>query len=282
MFHPIRSVSLSASLQRGVSLIELMVGMAVGLIVVSGALIVFGTSIRGSSEVLRAARLNQDLATATAIMANELRRAGLTEGERKSMVQETLPSPIPRSIQIPTASCILYQYDQNKNGTIEASEQRGFRLLNGELLMGEGVTSCADIVFDPDDPADPNDRIVDSLTDPSVIAITQLQFDTEDSKCRNIDTTNPTVNGYWRTATQSTRFPCDPAEALSNLRLCSAAGSCATSAPAARTALVADNDKMAEIRRVNIRIVGQLTADPTVEKEMSTSVTIANVMMVRE
>ncbi len=63
-------------LQRGLSLVELMVGSAISLMVVAVALLALTHHLRGSQSLLLEARLMQDLRTTTELVAHNLRRAG--------------------------------------------------------------------------------------------------------------------------------------------------------------------------------------------------------------
>jgi len=68
--------------QRGLTLVELMVGSALGLMVVAMALLALTHHLRESRSLLLETRLMQDLRTATELVAHNLRRAGpLTETE---------------------------------------------------------------------------------------------------------------------------------------------------------------------------------------------------------
>ena len=62
--------------QRGVSLVELMVGLAAGMAVLAGAIALAGAQLASQREILREARLQQDLRAAADIVVRDLRRAG--------------------------------------------------------------------------------------------------------------------------------------------------------------------------------------------------------------
>ena len=64
------------TLQQGLSLIELMVGAAVGLMVVAGALQLHARHLHDNRQLLIEARLQQELRSATDLMARQLRRSG--------------------------------------------------------------------------------------------------------------------------------------------------------------------------------------------------------------
>lgn len=62
--------------QRGLSLVELMVGSAISLMVVAATLLALTHHLRGSRGLLLETRLMQDLRTTTELVAHNLRRAG--------------------------------------------------------------------------------------------------------------------------------------------------------------------------------------------------------------
>jgi prepilin peptidase dependent protein B len=62
--------------QRGLSIVELMVGLALGLIVVAAALLALTHHLRESRSLLIEARLMQDLRTTTDLIGRDLLRAG--------------------------------------------------------------------------------------------------------------------------------------------------------------------------------------------------------------
>lgn len=61
--------------QRGLSLIEMMVSMTIGMIVVSGALYLAAGSMAASRDNIRMSFLNQELRNVMSLMTNDLRRA---------------------------------------------------------------------------------------------------------------------------------------------------------------------------------------------------------------
>jgi type IV pilus assembly protein PilW len=65
-----------AQRQRGLSIVELLVGVAVGLFLVAGATTLFVTNLGNSRQLLLEARINQDLRATTDLITRDLRRAG--------------------------------------------------------------------------------------------------------------------------------------------------------------------------------------------------------------
>lgn len=78
--------------QQGLSLVELLVGMAVGLIVTSVALAAAAAHLRENQRILVDARLMQDLRTVTDLLSRDLRRAAsltaTSEGVRFSRADD--------------------------------------------------------------------------------------------------------------------------------------------------------------------------------------------------
>lgn len=70
------SLGPSPRAQRGLSLVELMVGMAVGLFIVAGAALMVSNQLNDNRRLLVEAQVQQDLRAAAEIMAREIRRAG--------------------------------------------------------------------------------------------------------------------------------------------------------------------------------------------------------------
>jgi type IV pilus assembly protein PilW len=74
--------------QRGLSLVELMVGIAVGLFVVAAASMLVVTQLGDNRRLLLETQLQQDLRAAADIMTRELRRAGHTPAALRGVWQE--------------------------------------------------------------------------------------------------------------------------------------------------------------------------------------------------
>ena len=62
--------------QSGLTLVEVLVGMAVGIIVTGGAVAIYVSSVRSGNEALLASKLNQELGALMHVMTNDIRRAG--------------------------------------------------------------------------------------------------------------------------------------------------------------------------------------------------------------
>jgi prepilin-type N-terminal cleavage/methylation domain-containing protein len=145
--------------QEGYTLIELMIGMVIGLIVLSGVLFGYLQIVNATQSTIASTRLNTELSNVSGIISGELRRSGYSAATDGGVYQQGVSS-----IDLPSASCALYSYDVSENGVLDSVEQRGFMLSNNEILRGISVTAC--------DGASG----WSSLTDSSVISVTNLNF----------------------------------------------------------------------------------------------------------
>jgi Tfp pilus assembly protein PilW len=78
--------------QAGVSLVELMIGSAVGLIVIAATVATYIAIARSGSEILASAKLNAELRAAMDMMIRDIRRAG-SRGRLRSPSREDGANP---------------------------------------------------------------------------------------------------------------------------------------------------------------------------------------------
>lgn len=139
----------------GFSLVELMVGSAAGLLIIAGAIGLVISILASNTDTVKASRLNQDLNSIMAIMANEIRRAGYGCFGKAGFATIT-------SLET-TNTCIHYAYspaeniegcdgvDNDSDGAVDESDEfvqlhYGFRLHDDgdKILMRNAlnVFSC--------------------------------------------------------------------------------------------------------------------------------------------
>lgn len=145
--------------QRGVSLIELLIGCAVGLLVAGGATRLFVEHLRDSRRLLLEARLHQDLRAAAALVARDLRRAGFWQQALAATVPPRRANPY-RDIAPATgagtdATTYSFSRDTTENDLVDLNEATGFRLSQGTLQTLNGGSWQA-------------------LTDPAVLRVTRF------------------------------------------------------------------------------------------------------------
>ena len=217
----------------GFTLIEMLVGIVIGMIVVAAASVMMVSVLKSQKDITASARLNQELGAAMVVMSNEIRRAGFSVCDMKKMHDATPPLACPDNAvedEVPyityalgddlkvgdvdgggndDGDCILYRYnaDVDRYGHDATdtdaevdylSEHRGFRFV---VSGGVGVIQIAQSDKTKDVKCDEDDRWV-PFTNPRVIDITGLSFSTTGSKCRNMTLPDPQpspeiVAQYW-------------------------------------------------------------------------------------
>lgn len=128
--------------QIGLTLIELMIALILGLFVSLAIMTIFFTNVKSTTETVRMIQLNQELRSAMSFISDEVKRAGYSaDGDEDYM----------GAWDTSTANCVIYAYDQNADGSTyaAASDRFGFRLNNNEIQWGQSVTSCAGTGWQP-------------------------------------------------------------------------------------------------------------------------------------
>ena len=65
-----------AKKQSGLTFVEVLIGMAIGVIVIGGALTIYASSVRSGNEALLSSKLNQEVGALMHVITNDVRRAG--------------------------------------------------------------------------------------------------------------------------------------------------------------------------------------------------------------
>jgi prepilin peptidase dependent protein B len=156
--------------QRGLSVVELLIGVAVGLFLLGGATKLFVDHLLSNRQMLVETRVNQDLRAAADLVIRDLRRAGYWTDASSGMVPlgavTAPPNPF-RDITVSNTNLltgeILFSYDR----TASSAESAGFRVRNGALQMQLGaagwqaLTDAGSIVITNATLAAPVTRTVD-------------------------------------------------------------------------------------------------------------------------
>lgn len=118
--------------EAGYTLIELMVGLLVGLIVLSAVVYMLLMTLSSSRGVFNSTKLNQELSTLNDLMTGELRRAGYWPAA-SGAVTSPFSLGTEEGLRVPSDTCVLYTYDADGSQSIEDSERLGFRLQDGGI-----------------------------------------------------------------------------------------------------------------------------------------------------
>lgn len=127
--------------QLGLSLIEMMVALVVGLVVSGAALALVAAVTKSNSETIRATGLTQELRTTSEIIARDFRRAR-NVSDPISNVSTTPLLGTCNTIDISTAGCVRFGYDcsTTSNGTFKSIGLVGNKVR--VLTSSTGVPAC--------------------------------------------------------------------------------------------------------------------------------------------
>lgn len=246
--------------QSGYTLIEIMIALLIGLIIVAATITIYISTVRGSTDTIRSARLNHDLESAMSLMMNDIRRAGYWGGAIAGADSKTNPFTTgTANIVIPEAGCILYTYDADADGHYDndddgvvddTNEFYGFKLEGTNIRMRKSGATTAAAGCSNSDPNEWETMNIDSGNSRSEkIEIDTLTFSFNDvsapSKCKNV-TTVTSVNN-----------------------------SCAA-AVAAATITLNSGDTVVETRQVTIALSGHITDEASVSKALTSTVKVRN------
>lgn len=202
--------------QAGVTLVELMIGLLVGLIVVAAGINIFTTSIRGQTDNINLTRLNQDMRAMMDIMARDIRRAGFVTSDpgtnfaslqNNPFFDDTTSGATTDIVIYSVGGCIVYAYnrddDTNNDGVtdetpsaVDSNERLGFRLSNSELdmrLSGATNENCTDGSWQSiTEPEVEITALTFTLTS-TTLNVTSMVIDTDSDGCYDGDDETPTA-----------------------------------------------------------------------------------------
>ena len=134
--------------QRGLSLIELMISLTIGLFLMVGVASLLSSNMQFSTTSSKFVRLSQEMRAAMTFMQRDIRRAGSWGNAFASLSSSSTTNPF-NSVDTSTPGCILFTYDADQDGTQNTSsgndERYGFLLDSNAIKMRNGSTtySCA-------------------------------------------------------------------------------------------------------------------------------------------
>ncbi|TKB44258.1 hypothetical protein [Thalassotalea mangrovi] len=247
--------------QAGITLVDLLLSMLLGIVVLSGVISIYVAVVKSSSDTLKSSKLNTQLMTIMSVMSNDIRRAGywndfISEPQTNPFSQlddtalEVINSPASNTGYADNTDvngeCIVYAYDENENGVVDAdSEYFGFRLLDGVVQMRASGT-----VTDGDNC---NNGVWMDLSDSDLYTITRLTFNPKNSAC--VDSSEP--NG----------IDDDGANGIDD----AGEADCYSLVPA-----VGSGEITVETRDIEVSLAGVLKSDNSVSMQITQSVRIRN------
>lgn len=165
--------------EAGMGLIELLIGLLVGVSLLSGLISLYLSTSKANADNLKLARLNQEVRAIMGLMTRDIRRAGywgVVPGTVGAVGNPAWMTAIYGSASTGPVnlssnpfwqgdadlligqhtgeaanSCITFSYDLNGNRQVDETERVGFRLNNGvvEMRVSGTPVSCDDGTYEP-------------------------------------------------------------------------------------------------------------------------------------
>lgn len=249
---------------RGFSLVEMMVGITVGLIIASGAMTFYVNTVKSNADTLGLAVLNQNLRAIMDVMVRDIRRAGYVTSDPANQFSSITNNPFAEmyllysgtATSLPDgaeAACILYSYNRNWAAgaaiAVDTNEQFGFGLSAGNIKMKKSGASTT--ATDADCSNISNGTYWETLNDPN-IQISALSFVRIESPLNITSMLDGTGDG-------DGDGKCDIGEACN---VCTRDG--------------APDPACLYVRDITISITGNLVADPSVSQTITEQVRVRN------
>lgn len=250
--------------QRGFTITELMITVGLSMSVISSVLIGYLATYSSSMSTLAASKLNQDMSALMNLMVNELRRAGYSGVVPTTPASNLFAAVNDTALEVfndmtnnvqqastGSGSCIVYSYDMDQDGVVDAAELAGFRLTTAGVVQMRTAGDTAD----PDTCATTSNTWTD-LTDPDFITISTLTFNLANSNCLNTREPDSTDNDADMVTDEA-----DEAD-------------CYVNAPTASSGNIT-----VETREITITLTGTLTNDTFVRLTQTQNVRVRNDMV---
>lgn len=278
--------------QRGLGLVELLVGVAIAMVLIAGASLVYVNSLRGTTASSALMQVNQTLRTVSGVIEYDLHRAGYW-GRAAAGGATPNPFMVRAASGSGTAStdlfvsagqdCILYTFDLNSDGVVDpaGSEFFGFWFDRANRRL---------MVLDQRGASPVSDTAATGRCDtyswlpmnfPAQVTIDQATFSTGGSQC--IAYAPTTYNPASAPGTTYATWALDTASAAANYRAACdtvASGSNqvpAGSLPAGVTATVpATFTGRAEVRQVIVTLRASHAREAGLTRTLTTTVRLRN------
>lgn len=272
------NIRLTPHHQQGLTLIELMIGIAIGAIVIAGVIQMFVSTLVGSRDLLDQARLENELNNVLLWMSDDIRRAGYWgdealqvdwgEGERNPFTEGIHRITASEKTGEAANSCITYAYNVDNDSDLTNSTSEGARI---------GICSNT-----PSSPCAVTDFVA-PFNDGSV-------YDVGNIELFGYQLSGGTVRMRTGTKETDTAFDCDGGdwEKITDENVVTISSLTFNVVPATIATVTAENELgttsttlTVESIQVGISITGRLTNDASVTKTLSTTVKLGN-NLVRE
>ncbi len=160
----IKALRRSVHRQRGLSLVELMVGVVVSLFVVAAATLLMSTQMSDNRRLLLETQVQQDLRATADIIAKELRRSSYWSGHATGVpapaAGTVVGNPLRALNYVSSAGTVNYRYSRGSGVTAF-----GFKLEGGVIKSCQGEPDMSGLCGGTyQELTDPRSIVIDSFT----------------------------------------------------------------------------------------------------------------------
>ncbi len=269
--------------QAGLSLVELMVGLAISLMLVAAAVAVYARAIQGSATSANLVQLNQAMRSVMNVVEFDVRRAGYSASSAAGTPNNIFSTRSANGTDIYVSAandCILYSFDLDSDGLFDTGKQEifGFRynattrqveVLNqrptaaGKAAADWTSDSCADTKLD-----------WQAMNLPDIVEVTGLSFSTEGSQClafapETYTPQNPATFARWALSGTNHAAACELNAARSPVGTYTAPAGTVFPLPSALTAQV-------EVRQVIVELAARHARDSDIQRTLRQVIRVRN------
>jgi len=163
-----------APLDKGFSLVELLVSMTIALIALAGVFSVFSHSVQANATSLKEIKLNQELRVILDVMGRDIRRAGYWS--QADGFTDNPFSTNEKEISVTNLNCITYSYDINSDNVINHNDNHGFKRVKNAIAIRKSSATCTES----------GGHKWEAISDLNTLEITSLHFDLKKNVCLNL------------------------------------------------------------------------------------------------
>jgi prepilin peptidase dependent protein B len=120
--------------QQGLTLIEMMIAMLIGIIISGAVITIFISNIKAATDTMKMTRLNQELRGVMTLISDEIKRAGYSADATISAFNNDFS-------YVSASNCLRYSYDEDGNGAQDNDERFGFQLNASAMRWSNNVTT---------------------------------------------------------------------------------------------------------------------------------------------
>lgn len=157
--------------QQGLSIVELMITITLGLLLMAALTAVFANTLGVNSRSLKLSQVHEEATAVMGLMVGELRRTGY-RGDAAELVYDPANASTAFNNTIVVSqftgeqanSCILFSYDEDADGVHDgSSENMGFRVRDSQIQRRQASAGCDGGGWQ-------------NLTSSDMLVVTNLQF----------------------------------------------------------------------------------------------------------